>query len=180
MDFARDFEKRFIVSPNYDEGEVVLRKSLQDTQTALQESLSEVDQLKKLIEQLYSEARVENVATGELLAEMKHVPFRNVPLPRNADGLSANEKAGYVVYYMKFLGFATRKMSEEHHVTKEHLDGMHKSIKTHTSEVKVPRSGALKIPDLDGDKEMKRGDKPTAPVPSPTTAHSDQKKTKNK
>jgi hypothetical protein len=158
MDFTKQFENQFQKPQDYINTDLTLNKKLQDTRHALNESLSENKQLSDLISQLYSEARIENVAVSELLSQIKTPLCKNVALPRNADGLSVSEQAGYAMYYLKFLGFATRKTVEEFHVAKEHLDSMHKSVDTQMlADVKVTRTGKLKIPELDGAKEIKRG-----------------------
>lgn len=170
MDYADAFKAQFDEPPNYIATDLDLNKKLQDTRTALQESLSEVDALTRLIEQMYSESRVEQVATGEILTEIGQTLFRNIPLPRNADTISLSEKAGYTAFYMKFLGYATRKTLGEYHVTKGHLESLHSSVKKSTvEEIKMIRTGELKVPDLDGQKEMKRSAKTTAPLSPPAT-----------
>jgi hypothetical protein len=118
---------------------------------------------------MYHEARIENVATSELLEEAGGSVYRNLALPRNADSLTTSEKAGYTLMYMKFLGFSTRKLTEEYHKTKDHLEGMHKSIRGNTTEIEVKRTGVLKIPELDGQREIKRNSKPETPVTPPHT-----------
>lgn len=177
MDYADAFQNQFVSSPNYVEKDVDLFGKLQDTRNALQESLSENDQLSEIIEQLYSESRVEQVATTELLALVSDPLFKNIPLPRNADHLPMSEKAGYTVYYLKFLGFALRKTFDEYQTTKEHLEGMHKSVQKNTVKLEVKRTGKLKVPELDGLKESKRSQKPTAPATPPTTPPKEQKRT---
>jgi hypothetical protein len=169
MDFTSQFDSLFQGDANYVETDTDLFKKLQDTRHALQESMSENDQLVQILNQLYSEAMVENVAVTELLKEIKRPLFNNIPLPRNADGLPMSERAGYVLYCMKFLGFATRKSTEQYHVTKEHLEGMHKSVRSNTAEVKITRTGSIKIPELAGEKEMKRNSKTAAPPSPPAT-----------
>lgn len=169
MDFTNDFEECFQGAHDYISPDVDLTKKLQDTRHALQESQSEVDQLKAIIEQLYSESRVENVATSKITSQMKHQLFQNIPLPRNADNLPLNEQAGFAMYYMKFLGFAARKAAEEYHTAKDHLEGIHNSVKKNTVELTVARTGGLKVPELDGKKEMKRSAKTASPETPPAT-----------
>jgi len=169
MDFTDQFQQFFDSPVSYDETDIDLNKSLQDTRAALQESLSENDQLGEIIKLLYSEARVENVATDELISEIGKSLFKNVPLPRNADNLPMSEMAGYVVYYMKFLGYAARKSLENYHITKDHYETMNKSIKSNTLSLTVNRSGSIKLPELDGVKEMKRSNKTETPISPPIT-----------
>lgn len=179
MDFTSDFENCFSNSHDYDGPDIALNKKLQETRHALQETQSEVDQLKELIVLAYSESRVENFAVSEVTSQMKHQLFRNVSLPRNADNLPLNEMMGYVIYYMKFLGFATRKAAEEFHNVKDHLNMIHSSIKKNTvEEVVVPRTSTIKVPELNG-KEMKRintaKSPPTPPVTPPEHERKDEK-----
>jgi hypothetical protein len=170
MDFADAFQAQFEQSPSYIETDLDLNKKLQDTRNALQESISENDQLALIINQLYDESRVENVALTQMIDEIKAPIFKNVPLPRNADTLPLSEKAGYVVYYLKFLGYATRKTIEEHQTAKEHLESLHSSVKKSTVvDPVVKRTGALRVPELDGHKESKRSVKTTAPMSPPAT-----------
>lgn len=169
MDFTDTFESQFLTTTDYISTDLDLNKKLQDTRHALQESISENDQLKEIINKLYNESRVENVATGELLSMVKSPLFRNIPLPRNADNLPLSERAGYVVFYMKFLGFATRKSTEEYHKTKEHLEGIHNSVKSNTTEIVIPRTGEMRVPELDGMKELKRGVHSAASPTPPAT-----------
>lgn len=177
MNFSKDFENCFKKDHNYDEQDIGLVKKLQDTRHALQESQSEVDQLKSMIDKLYSESRVENVAVSELVSQMKFQLFRNIPLPRNADDLPFNERIGYTMYYMKFLGYATRKAAEEYHLAKEHLVGIHGSIQQNTVDISVSRTGELRIPELDGKKEMKRSEKsPETPPATPPESKKREKK----
>jgi hypothetical protein len=169
MDFTTQFSNQFQSEINYFETDIDLNKKLQDTRHALQESISENDQLREIITQLYSETRVENVATGELLSEIGQPIFRNLPLPRNADDLPVSERAGYVAFYLKFLGYSTRKVTEEYHKTKEHLESMHKSVRSNTVELSIKRTGSLKVPELDGQQELKRNTKATTPISPPIT-----------
>lgn len=169
MDFSKDFAECFGKTHDYESPDISLGKKLQDTRHALQESQSEVTQLKVIIGQLYSEARVENVATSEVVIQMKHQLFKNIPLPRNADSLPLNEQAGFALYYMKFLGFAARKAAEEFHTAKEHLEGIHKSISSNTIEVVVDRTGEIRVPELDGKKELKRSEEAESLGASSTT-----------
>jgi hypothetical protein len=180
MDFSKDFENYFEISQDYHGPEIDLNKKLQDTRHALQESQSEVETLKALINTIYSEARVENVATTKLIKMMNHKILNNVPLPRNADEIKMNEKAGYAVYYLKFLGYATRKVAEECHSAKDHLEGMYKSVKTNTLQIEVERTGQVKVPELDGQKELKRSNKPpqTPPATPPEIKKREDKKEK--
>lgn len=164
--FTSTFESQFHGPSGYVETDLDLNSKLQKTREALQESTSENDSLKLIINQLYNEARVENVATGKLLEEIKTPLFINIPLPRNADSLPLSEQAGYVAYCMKFLGFATRKSTAEYHIARDHLEGIHNSIKKQTVDMKVVRTGELKVPELDGVREVKRSSK-TAPPPTP-------------
>jgi len=177
MDFSKDFGNQFQSSIVYHETDIDLNKKLQDTRHALQESTSENDQLIALIEQLYSEARVENVATTEMMSQIPSPLFTNMPLPRNADSISVSERAGYALYYLKFLGYAARRATEDYHMTKDHLEGLHKSIKDKTTEITIKRTGALKIPELDGQKEMKRST-PTKPLQTPPVTPPKQEKPK--
>lgn len=172
MDFTSEFETQFQSALPLDETSSSLIKKLQDTRHALQESISETDQLVAIIEQLYSETRVENVVTSELTAQIQSPLFRNVPLPRNADGLSVSERAGYVLYYMKFLGFASRKSLEEYHNVKEHLDQMGTSVTKNTMDLLIKRTGSLKVPELDGKKEMKSSTQVKPTITSPQIAKS--------
>jgi hypothetical protein len=176
MDFSKDFEECFQSAHDYNSPDLSLTKKLQDTRHALQESQSEVHQLKTMIEQLYSEARVENVATSELISQMKHQLFKNIPLPRNADLLNINEQAGYAMYYLKFLGFAARKAAEEYHTAKDHLIGIHKSVEANTVEMIVARTGEIRVPELDGKKEMKRSSKTASSETPPATPPEEKKK----
>lgn len=178
MEFTSEYEKCFGEPHDYESPDIDLIGKLQDARHALQESQSEVDQLKELINLLYSEARVENVAVSEITSQMKHQLFRNIPLPRNADNLPLNEMAGYALYYMKFLGYATRKAAEEYHTAKDHLDVMHTSVKKNTEKVEVKRTGVFKVPELDGRKEMKRSDKTTTPITPPATPPENKRKEK--
>lgn len=168
--FLDSFKEQLNLPGGYDKTDIDLNKKLQDARHDLQEATSEIEQLWNTVESLYAETRIENVATTELISQIKSPIVRNVPLPRNADTLSTSEKAGYVFYYLKFLGFALRKSIEEYHTTKEHLEGIHKSINTHTVKTDVKRSGSLKLPELDGQKELKRGVQakpPQSATPSP-------------
>lgn len=168
MDFSKDFENCFMSSADYDGPTIELNKKLQDTRHALQESQSEVKQLKEMIERLYSESRVENVAVSEVVGMMKHQLFRNIPLPRNADNLPFNERVGYTLYYMKFLGFATRKAAEEYHTAKDYLESMKTTVVKNTVDFIVERTGELRVPELDGKKEMKKSEKaPSTPPATP-------------
>lgn len=169
MDYSKAYEAQFQEHVSYIETDINLFGKLQDTRHSLQESISENDQLSELINLLYSEIRVENVAVGELVDMIAKPLFKNIALPRSADGISLSEKAGYVMYYMKFLGYAARKSLEEYHVTKEHMEGLHKSISANTVEMTVKRTGKIKIPELDGEKEMKRSAKTATPLSPPIT-----------
>lgn len=162
MDFTNDFESCFQNSHDYTGPAIDLGKKLQDTRHALQESQSEVEQLKEMIEKLYSESRIENVSVTEIVGQMKHQLFRNIPLPRNADNLPFNERVGYALYYLKFLGYATRKAAEEYHNAKDHLELMQNAVKANTVGITVVRTSALKIPELDGHKELKKIEKPAS------------------
>lgn len=175
MDFTEEFNQQFQPPGTYHEVEVTLNKKLQDTRHSLQESISETDQLIQIIDQLYAESRVENVATSELVLQITTPLVRNVPLPRNADNLPLSEKAGYALYYLKFLGFAFRKSIEEYHTTKDHLEGIHKTIGASTVETTIKRSGALKVPELDGQKEMKRSSQAKPPPTPPITPTKSEK-----
>jgi hypothetical protein len=180
MNFDSLFESQFqdAYSPTLIKKEIDLVTKLQDTRNALQESISECDQLKALITLLYKESRVENQSITELMSQIKEPLFRNFPLPRNADNLPFNEQAGYAVYYMKFLGYATRKVTEEFHQTKEHMVSLGKSVETNSYGEKVDRTGQLRVPELDGEKETKRVGKaappPTPPVTPPKQTQSVQ------
>lgn len=178
MDFSKSFEARFQGRKNYTEVDVDLNAKLQNTRHALQEAISENAQLYELIDQLYNEARVENVATSELLAEIQSPLFRNIPLPRNADALPRSEKAGYALYQMKFLGYAARKATEEYHIVKEHLEDTHKVIRKNVTDDKIKRTGGIKVPDLDGEKELKRGDQKSQLASPPVTPPDGGKKGK--
>lgn len=169
MDFIDSFQAQFRESVEHYEADVDLGKKLQETRHALQESISENDQLMQIINQLYSESRIENVATSELISQITSPLYRNVPLPKNGDSLILSEKAGYILYYLKFLGFTARKVTEEYHKATDRLEVLHKSVKSNTASVIVNRTGSLKVPELDGDKELKRGHKTTAPATPPIT-----------
>lgn len=171
MDFEKQFESLFQAKSNYFKTDIESNKKLQDTRHALQESISENDQLSEMLDKLYSFARVENVATTELITEIAQPLFKNIPLPRNADKLPLSEKVGYTLYCMKFLGFALRKSLEEYTTLKEHLEGIHKSVGTNTVNIMVKRTGTIKMPELDGVKESLKP-KDSKQVPSPVAEKS--------
>jgi len=166
MDYSEDFKLQFSTPITYHKSDTDQKRKLQDARQALQEATSEITQLEEDITALYEEARIENVATTEMMAQITSPLFKNMPLPRNADGLSLSEKAGYVLYYLKFLGYSTRRATEEYHTVKDHLDGMYKSVTDNTVDTTIKRSGKLRIPELDGKKEMKRS-VATKPPPTP-------------
>jgi len=169
INYTESFESQFNTTPDYIPVNLELGVKLQKTREALQESISENDTLRRILEIIFSEIRVENSAITELLSQIKSPLFRNIPLPKNPDSLSLSEKAGYSVYYMKFMGFAARKASETYENTKDNLEGSHKSIRDQTVDVKITRTGNIKMPELEGVKELKRGSKTTAPPTPPST-----------
>jgi len=166
MDF--NFDTQFQVVENRYGNNIDVVGKLQNTRELLQESLSENNQLIEIIQKLYSEARVENVAISEVLNQIMEPFFKNVPLPRNADNLPMSEQAGYAVYYLKFLGFAVRKLLEELHETKEQTEYLYKSITKNVLDDKIERTGQIKLPELDGVKELKRNPEIQSPPSSST------------
>ncbi|QMP81966.1 hypothetical protein QK701_sRNA3gp1 [Grapevine associated cogu-like virus 4] len=169
MDFTNQFESLFQKPIDYISQDVSLGTKLQETRSALQESLSEIESLGELIKLLYKEAMVETVATGELVSQIKSPPYQAIALPRNADNASLSEQAGYVMYCMKFHGFATRRTTEDLHNTKEHRDSLKKTVEAQTVKVEVKRTGAIRMPELAGMKEMKRSVETAAPPSPPAT-----------
>jgi len=159
MDFEESFKSYFQEPASSYSIQIDLTKRLQDTQHALQEANSEIDQLTELIMTLYAESRIEQVNTGELISEIPGFPLKMIPLPRNADSISTSEKAGYALFCMKFLGYSTRKVSEEYYKSMEEIHSSRESIKKHAIGGDVPRTGKLKLPELDKAQEIKSDSK---------------------
>lgn len=169
IDFVKSFESQINATPDYNPVLIDLNSKLQKSRHALQESLSENETLRNILEKIYSEIKVENAATQELLSQVKSPLFRNIPLPKDADKIPLSEKAGYSVYYMKFLGYATRHASEKYNNTKDEFESSQKSIREQTVETTVVRTGIIKMPELEGVKELKRSAKTTTPPTPPAT-----------
>jgi hypothetical protein len=169
MEFTAQFETLFEVPVDYVTQDLELNTKLQETRTALQESISENGSLGELIKLLYKEAMVETVATKELITQIPSPAYQPIGLPRNADTISLSEQAGYVMYCMKFHGFATRKTTERLHNTKEHRDSLKKTVTENTVKLEVKRTGEIKMPEIAGVKEMKRSVETAAPPTPPAT-----------
>lgn len=167
MDFTADFESQFESSQSLHAEEIELVSKLQETRSALQESLSENDQLISIIDQFYLEIGNEKAELDNLLSEISKAMFKNLAAPEDPKNLSVSERAGYSIYYMKFLGFSLRKMTEEFYTIKDHMESLQKSVVSNTASVSLRRTGAIKVPKLSGQKNepaLTNGNKTKPPI----------------
>jgi len=169
MDFSKQFEQLFPAVNDFSGQAVGLNTKLQETRHALQEATSENDALTSLINTLYKESLVEITATTELISQVPNAPFKTISHPRNPDNISLSEKAGYVVYSLKFHGFATRKITEDFHNMRDNRDSLKKVVEQNTVKLEVKRSGAIKLPELAGQQEVKRSVQTESPPSPPAT-----------
>lgn len=153
MEYQKSFEQRFPNQTRFDKTSIQLTSQLQITRNELQEAASEIASLRVLIEEMYKQALSNVNGITQLLTETNtRAPFRNIPQPKNQEGISYGQQAGYAQYAAAFYQYTTKQLIERLLDTQTDLEMMASSVQKLTiNKSTIERSPGISLPDLADD-----------------------------